>query len=240
MTKDELGARRRRQRQQVRDSALSVRVVFPHTEGELAQALGDVEELLLAANADSYLDVDDPGVGAGPEALAAVGRLAAYVASVEREEPLVQPLAPDGRFELVPLHVVAVGRDDLAHILAALRLVVQAGRDGRGDERLVEVLEGWAGGRPVEQLVAAADRLRQLLSYAGEADVDDDLDVLEGAAGSAGEGGPGALGHAGDSHRRVTLTTVQHEAYRRLSGRIIETWEGGDALAGFLYRGSEG
>ena len=118
----------------MRAPAAHVRVILPHTDGEVTKALSDLEEVMLAANEPSYAPEDDTGLGVGPEALHAVGRLASYVASVERAEPAVQPVAPDGRFELVPLHYVDVGRDDLARIGGAADLVVKAvaaAHDGR-------------------------------------------------------------------------------------------------------------
>lgn len=46
-----------------------------------------------------------------PSLAVVVGFLAA--AAVLIAAPAVQPIAPDGRYELVPLHTVVVGRDDL-------------------------------------------------------------------------------------------------------------------------------
>jgi len=70
----DLDARRRAHRQALREASLHVVVALPHTEGELAAILNDLEDLLLA-------DVDDPGpvIDADPEVVEAVGRLASYV-----------------------------------------------------------------------------------------------------------------------------------------------------------------
>ncbi|MGH9165788.1 MAG: hypothetical protein ACRDZW_09790, partial [Acidimicrobiales bacterium] len=143
MMADELEERRRRR--WAASSAAHVRIILPYTDGEVTKALSDLEEVMLAANEPSYALEDDAGLGVGVEALHAVGRLASYVASVERVEPAVQPVAPDGRFELVPLHYVLAGRDDLVRIGGAADLVVKAVRQGIGDDELLVAIDGHGG-----------------------------------------------------------------------------------------------
>ena len=111
----DLDARRRAHRQGLREASLHALVVLPHTEGELAAVLGHLEDLLL-----DDVDDDEPVVAADPEAVDAVGRLASYVGGLERGELAAQPVAPDGRYELVPLHTAAIGRKDLSRILGAI------------------------------------------------------------------------------------------------------------------------
>ena len=137
---------------------------------------------MLAANEPSYAPEDDTGLGVDPEALRAVVRMASYVASVERAEPAVQPVAPDGRFELVPLHYVLVGRDDLARIGGA-DLVVKAVRQGIGDDELLAAVDGHGG--DIDELALRLDRLVHLLGLADEPQVDSDIDALAAMEGTA-------------------------------------------------------
>ena len=235
MAADELEARRRRRRAAVLASASHVRVVLPYTDGEVGKALRDLEEVLLAANELNHAPTDDIGLGVGREALNAVGRLASYVASVEPAEPSVQPVAPDGRFELVPLHCLLAGRDDLARIGGAVELVVQAVRQGCGDDELLAAIDGHGG--DIDELALTLERLAGLLGLAGDPAVDTDVDVLAGLAGTAGEGAPSGLGAPAEPReRRVVLTAPQFAAYQRLAERVMHAWHRGDPLARFLFQ----
>lgn len=236
MAADELEERRRRRGAAVRASAAHVRVVLPYTDGEVTKALNDLEEVLLAANEPSYAPEHETGLGAGAEALHAAGHLASYVASVERAEPAVQPVAPDGRFELVPLHYVPIGRDDLARIGGATDLVVKAVRQGIGDDELLAAVDGH--GSDIDELALRLERLGNLLGLAGEPAVDADLDVLAALAGTASYGSPAGLAGAAETgERRVVLTDAQFAAYQRLAERIMGVWHPGDPLGRFLFSG---
>lgn len=218
---DELAVRRAR-RDVLRAESLHTVVVLPHTEGEVAKALGDLEEVLLLANGDEEL-VEPLEEAVGPAALAAVGRLAGYVASVERGEPAVQPVAPDGRFELVPLHTVTLGKNDLALIRTAATAVVAAGRLRLGSEVLVGVVDERRSHAP--RFVDMTEALGALLGL----ERDEDVDVLHGCLGSAATAGP--------TFRRI-LEGEQMAAYERVSRRILATWHRGETFAGFEYFGS--
>lgn len=121
----DLAAKRAQHRQRFRDDSSAVLVALP-ADGGLARALADVEEVLLLADLAVQPD-DEPLLAplAEREAADAVGRLAGFVATVaravEEDRPLVQPIAPDGQFELVPVCIVPLGRDDRARIVGAVQ-----------------------------------------------------------------------------------------------------------------------
>lgn len=158
----------------------------------------------------------------GPAAVEAVGRLASYVATTERGEPAVQPVASDGRFELVPLHTMQVGRIDLARIRDAAAHVVAAGKERQGDEALLDAVDEWSS--QVPDLVGVTERLRAVLGL----EWDDDVDVLHACLGGTGH------------PRRLVLDEAQMDAYQRVSQRILATWSAGDRFAGFEWFGTGG
>ena len=208
----DLDARRRAHHQELREASEHIVVVLPDTEGELTAVLGRLEELLLA---DLDGEDDEPIVDAPPDAAGAVGRLASYVGGAERAAPAVQPIAPDGRYELVPLHTVVIGRDDLQRILGAIARLPLAS---------VDTLSGWFGDeQETARFVASAQRLGALLGLPW----DEDVGVLHGRLGGMG----------GRTPVRAVLSEAEYAAYQRVSGRILETWHAGDTLAPFLYRG---
>ena len=136
MEPTELAGKRTERRRRLREQSPDVLVALPDTDGDLARALADLEEVLL-----KVLDVADdheqalPAPLVDPQSVEAVGKLASYVGRVERavesERPLVQPLAPDGRYELVPLHFVRLNRDEHARKLAAVGQLAAAGTPTR-------------------------------------------------------------------------------------------------------------
>lgn len=206
---------RRVHRQRLRDESTHVTKVLPDTDGELSRALCELEEvrLLLAGE-----ELDE--VGASPSSMQpladAVGRLASYVAAWERQEAKVQPLAPGGAFELVPLLFVSIGRMDLNRIEMAV-----AGLDGPSERWAVD---DFAGGLDAGvRLVEAAKRLVALLRLPW----DDDVDTLHARLAGA-SGAPGG---------RVELTVEEHAAYVRVTERILATWHGNSPLERYMYRG---
>lgn len=91
---------------QLREHAEKRLVAIPDMEGEVQAALGRLDELLglVTAWQEEEPDRGDAGVNqlaAGPSRKAA-GRLASAVRAAETEPP-AQPMAPDGRYELVPI-----------------------------------------------------------------------------------------------------------------------------------------
>ena len=89
-------------RDRLRAHAETRLVAIPDTEGEVLAALGRLDELLGWVAA-----WQEPGgaghFDAGPSWEAVRRLVSAVVVSVEAAEPPAQPLASDGRYELVPL-----------------------------------------------------------------------------------------------------------------------------------------
>ena len=225
----DLAAKRAQHRQRLRDDSSAVLVALP-ADGGLARALADVEEVLLLV--DLAVQPDDeplPVALAEREAADAVGRLAGLVATVaravEEDRPLVQPIAPDGQFELVPVCIVHLGREDRARIVGAVQQL--AATRARGSHPAVdEAVSDYTGDpQAAEQLVATAQRLAALL----ELTWDDDVDVLNARLGKG-------VPIQGET-QRVVLTAAEYGSYQRVTERIFATWHAGDPLERFLYRG---
>lgn len=191
-------------------------VVVPDTDGELTAVIGDLEELLLSLDSKELL----PAALTSRQACDAVGRLGSWFAGWERGPHKVQPVAPDGRFELIPLGIVAVGRKDLERIWAAVARL--AGNDSRHpvvQELLDDRARDWCE-------VTSVDRFERLVALL-ELDWDDDVDVLYRRLGD---------GWAPDG-RRVVLDASEYGAYQRVTGRILTVWHGDHPFQHFLYRG---
>ena len=225
----DLAAGSAERRQQSRDSSPDVLVVFPHSGGELARVLAELEELLV------LVDLVDDGSRPLPaplvdhQAAESVGRLAGYVAAVdgadETDRCRIQPMAPDGRSELAPLYFVRLDRDDRAGILGAMHLL-GATRTSVSHPALDEALSDYTGDpEGAERLVARAERVGALL----ELKWDDDVDVL--AARLARE-------DACAGTDRVVLTTGEYDSYVRVTERIVDSWHAGDPLELSVYRGT--
>ena len=223
----DLAARRSQHRQQLRDESSHVLVVLPSTDGELARSLADLEEVLLLIDL-AQVDEDKPLPVplAEREAADAVGRLASNVATFDRasEETAAQPIAPDGRYELVPLYFVRLGRDDRARIIGAVRELA-ATRTAASHPAVDEALGDHTGDpQSAERLVAAVERIAALLQLTWDDDVDDLAARLD-------------IGVSADEPRRVVLTSQEYNAYVRVTERILASWHAGDPLERFLYRG---
>jgi hypothetical protein len=206
-------------RQELRDASAHTTITLPHTDGGLTRAAGDLEEVLLAlADDDPDAETWVPPALAMPDAAEAMGRLATFIAAWERADPVVQPIAPGGRVELVPLQFVAIGRNDLGRITDAVAHL--AGPD------VEEVVSDYAGSRPEgEQLVAAAQRLVALLQLPW----DDDVDLLHARLGRGATVRP---------TEHVVLTEDEYGAYRRVTERILASWHANDPLERYVYRGA--
>jgi hypothetical protein len=225
----ELAGRRAERSQRLRDQSPDVLVALPSSDGELVRALGDLEEVLrLVDLVDADPQALPPPLNEG-RAAEAVGKLASYVASahraIENGHPGVQPVGPDGRYELVPLSFARLRRADHASILGAVRQLT-ATRTSASHPALDEALSDYtADPEAAEALVARAERVAALLELAW----DDDVDVLSAR-----------LGHdvAGQDTERIVLAPEEYEAYLRVTGRILASWHAGDPLEGFIYRGT--
>jgi hypothetical protein len=204
-----------------------VLIVLPDSDGELGRVLNVVEEMLLVVEG---LALDDgelpPGVCPDREAVDAVGCLASRVGNHERWPPTVQPVAPDGRFELVPLFLVPMPRADLALVVAAVRHLLDAVSSGLA----VEVLNDLARTSNVRtDSIADLRRLEALLQL----DCDDDAAVLQHVFDRSA---PANSEHS----ERIVLGAAEYSAYRRVTDRLLPAWHRDDCLAPFLYRGVEG
>jgi hypothetical protein len=157
----------------------------------------------------------------------AVGRLASFMSNVERDPPAVQPVAPDGRFELVPLVFITLGRNDQARILGAIDNIAAA-TPGRGHPAIDGFLNDYAG--TAAATTEMLERLRRLATLI-QLPWDDDVDTLQATLhrGAASIGRP---------IERIVLTAEEHAAYERVTDRILSAWSGDDALERFVYRGA--
>lgn len=204
-------------RQELRDASTHVIVALPYTDGDLTHALGQLEELLLAfIPEDADDDVDVPASLASGLAADALGRLGSWVAAWERDDLAVQPIAPDGRFELVPLLFASLGRTDRHRISAAVAALVEV-------EDLVTDYTGST--QTAHQLLAQGQRLVALIHLPW----DDDVDWLHALLGRGATSRP---------TERLVLTPDELAAYQRVTERIVATWHGNDPLERFLYRGA--
>jgi hypothetical protein len=205
-----------------------VTVALP-LDGSVSVALGQLEELLLLV--DLYaVDASEPlPTPLDREAADAVGRLASYVASfdraVEEDCPVVQPVAPDGKYELVPLCFAPLGREDWARIVDAVAELKRS--RGRGSHPAVdEALSEYARDPQVaDRLIATAERAAALLQL----EWDDDVDLLATRLNR---------GVAGRHPERVVLSPEEYAAYGRVTERILASWHADDPLERLLYRGT--
>jgi hypothetical protein len=200
---------------------------IPDTDGELLSLLRVLEEVMssLIRFDDDPEEWDPP---AGPlgdgSAVEALGRVAVSVAAAERA-PATQPVAPDGRFELIPLRFVTLSQADMALVATALADLGRANL--RGDELVADTLadfarqwseSAWTPTSPVE-LLAGAARAHGLLDLA----TDDDTLLLAERLPAVDQ--------------RVVLSGAEQAAYDRLTERALGMFHIGDPLARFLYRG---
>jgi hypothetical protein len=216
----ELDRRRAARRQKERYQSDHIVVVLPYTDGELPLALGRLEELLLSLDSDED-DADGyvlPSPFAEREATDAMGRLASQVAGMERGVH-TQPVAPDGHYELGPLFFVSLAREDLARVLAVAGEL--AATRTRSCDPLVTMALGdyTRDGKDAQRLASDAQRLAALLRLPW----DDDVDLLHVRLAVVGE--------------RVVLSASEHQAYERVTERILATWHSNDSLERFVYRG---
>ena len=197
-------------------------VAIPDTDGELVQWLDRLEELLVTLSPlpGDPEDWEPPAAPLGDgSALAALQRLNGVVHDAERTEPPAL-IAPDGRFELVPLRFVAVDPADIATVangLAALGRATLAGVD----ELLADALAEHAHHRrlAVADFVAGCARAHAVLDQVS----DNDSILLVGVHRS--------------SHARTVLTAVEHAAYQRVTDEHLAVFHLDDPLARFVYRG---
>jgi len=199
-------------------------IVIPDTDGELSCWLDRLEEILLALTPlpDDAGDWERPAVPIGDgTALDALQNLSVALHRAERATP-VALIAPDGRFELVPLLAIPTDTDDVETILAALRMLGAVTSGTGWDDTIADALADHAARARLTpaDLVVGCTRALTLLD---PVDVDD-ATVLAALLQ--------------DEHaERIVLSPDQHNAYRRLTSEHLAVFHTGDHLARFLYRG---
>ncbi len=178
-------------------------VAVPATGGKVLRLLGHLGELLLHGVA--LQDNHDPGhrivlVRLAPEPICgALTRLASAISAAESRPP-AQPVAPDGRLDLVPLSWAAVDRADLIQLGLAAQALGQAHASGGTDPDLAQ--PEWQ----MNDLVALASLLHGLLWLPWDDDVSHLAKVLPAGAG------------------RVVLDEAGHAAHQRILSRILAVW----------------
>lgn len=203
-------------------------IVVPYTEGDVAHELGQLEEFLLLVG--GYEDPDLrwpplPAPLAGRELLDVVARLAMFVGRSERKPPVLQPVAPDGRTELVPLFFVPMHKLDRS-VIAAGHAVLEGARD---HEALAEALSEWtaAGATTAADPMKTLARLRLLVQL----EWDDHMLTVHRRLGS------GAW-DLDEGSTPVVLTDAEAAAYHDVTERLLSAWHGNDPFQRFVYRGS--
>jgi hypothetical protein len=201
-------------------------VAIPDTDGELVLWLDRLEELLITLSPLPG-DPEDweppaPPLGDG-SALAALQRLSVAVHAAERTEPPAL-IAPNGRFELVPLRFVRVDPADIARVadgLAALGRATLAG----GDQLVADALADHAHHHrlAVAEFVAGCTRAHAVLDQPSN---NDDADLL--------------VGLHWHSEERIVLNTVENAAYQRVTDEHLAVFHLDDPLARFVHRGPSG
>lgn len=187
-------------------------VVLPDTDDELVALLDWLEEVcgLLAA-----FEEDDAGLLplplAGGRALRSLRTVRRLVATAEQNPP-AQPVAADGRRELVPLLFVTVEAQHLSAALAAISTLTTT-----TDPTILAVTRE-LNDRLVNPL-AALQRLGAWLAIPANRDAEA-LSVLLAAG-----------------HGRVVLDRIDEAAYWRVADRVRCTlWSPGDPLSWFVFR----
>ncbi|MFE7201397.1 hypothetical protein ACFU8R_14080 [Pseudonocardia alni] len=222
------------------DAAALRRVLVPDLVDGLTEVLREVEELLLTLAAWEE-DPDGPGPFvlpaplAGRCALDALYRIRDVLAPTQTPPQMfdrgaqvgARLLAPNGRYEHMPLHAVAIAVADL-DILAAAAAAAALGHTVavRPDTELAEAIAAGAeAAAPIHgpppsprDIIERLARLHGLLDLA----VTDDTRALIAV-----------LDHAGSTDP-VVLDDATEAAYQRVADRMNAMWSG-DALSRFLY-----
>lgn len=185
-------------------------VLVPDLEHDLAQRLYGLEEFLLGfagAEPDDFDGVPEPI--AGDTALEAVRRLWQSIKPSQHDgrENGGRLLAPDGRYEHIPLAPVELRVEDVAILGATARALAGAGSDLREAMVATAGSSDWAN--TPTQLVEGVARLHGMLDL----ELTDDARSLLPRLRALADGD-------------VVLTIEEEGAYRRTVDRINAMWTG--------------
>lgn len=185
-------------------------VLVPDLEHDLAQRFRGLEEFLLVfagAEPDDFDGVPEPI--AGDTALEAVRRLWQSIKPSQHDDRGHggRLLAPDGRYEHIPLAPVELQVEDVAILGATARALAGASSDLREAMVSTAGLGDWAS--TPTQLVEGAARLHGMLDLELTGDARTLIPKLHALA-------------EGD----VVLTVEEEDAYRRTADRINAMWTG--------------
>jgi hypothetical protein len=194
-------------------------VVVPDLDGELLATLGQLEELLLMLPGDE--DGDElPEPFAHDEALGAIRRIRAALRPTQRlVDDAARPgrlLAPDGRYEHIPLTPVELDEGDLSLLGSTARALGAAARFSV----LGETLDDAAAIDPHKTPAALVEGLARLHGVL-------DLELTDDARALLPKLRAGVIGE-------VVLTPTEDAAYNRTVDRINTTWSG-SALDRWAY-----
>jgi hypothetical protein len=191
-------------------------VMIPDTDGDLADALGLLEEVLL------HLQPHEPGDEPAPPGLGelhALGRVAMRVYAAEQADDTPALYAPDGGLEYLPLRFVTLRGEDLDAVGTAIAALGAALLPG-GDNHAVDALANFVqqGRQTPQDLIVRFAQAHAVLDLA----VDNDMILLAHTLT--------------DKTGRVVLTPDQDQAYRRYTDRVLAL-NFNDPLDRYLYRG---
>jgi hypothetical protein len=203
--------------------------LIPDLDDELTASLAQAEELLLEVTA---WEEDDAGTTwsaplAGGQALAALRRIWDAVAPTQGDWAVAagrsgRLLAPDGKWEHMPLRLVCVADSDVEDLAAAAALfgapdAPEHVREAPGNG--ADIACRASGDEACTRLVATMARVAGLLDLAPDRDTEVLAAVLAGVD-------PGA---------DVVLSVAGEAAYWRFADRANGMWSGGDPLTRYLY-----
>jgi hypothetical protein len=184
--------------------------VVPDMAYEWLYVLGRLEELLLtlALWEDEGAQLPDPIAGrAALDALDNVYDAVRPTQSEDEANPVPgRLLAPEGRYEHMPVRFVRIAGEDLSTLEHAAQVLLTAAGE------TAEAIEQHARANGVHrtELVGSVSRLISVVGLAW----DEDVRLLWSAVEP----------HAG---RDVALSADQEQAYQRIGGRIIRLWSYG-------------
>lgn len=196
--------------------------VVPDLGDELTHVLGQVEELLLTfAVWESEDGVELPIPFARGRALAALRDIRDAVRptqSLDGREPVPgRLLAPDGRYEHLPLRFVRIPGAQLDLLEHAAQLLADLHAHDDLDEALVAHAEAYA--TTAAELIGGLSRAVSMLTLAW----DDDVRTLRDAV------------TAHPSTTDVVLSPAEEAAYQRVADRLNRLWSYGSGVDRFRY-----